>query len=208
MENMRAKQLAWVQAILEYRGWSQSTLAEKAGFNHTTLSKWKNHQRNDAQLSSDIVHKIWQVGGIPPYNTAPSAPARGFAEEESQHFDHAKANENSPILAAIDAIKAGRNAVDPWVLKSNALETAGYLRGDILMVDLGAHARPGDVVCAQLYEKTGSTKTIFRIFEPPYLVSSSTDRSLLKPILLDDNSAVVMGVVIASLRGELQKTAA
>ncbi len=58
-----------------------------------------------------------------------------------------------------------------------------------------------DVVCAQVYDwARGKAETVFRLYEPPYLLSSTTDPKLLRPLVVDDDVVMIKGVVVASLR--------
>jgi hypothetical protein len=59
----------------------------------------------------------------------------------------------------------------------------------------------GDVVVAKLTDlKAGRTETIFRVIEPPYLVSVANDPATRLPLPIDNNRVIVMGVVTESLR--------
>jgi hypothetical protein len=202
VENVRRKQLDWVSAILNYRGWKPSRLANEAGINHSTLSKWMNDPLNVAQLNSMTVEKLADAGGIPPYHTSPVNQPRGFAETEAAPF---LLLDDDPVAAAVGAIIGGRNGVDAWTMKSRALESAGFLPGDVLIVDLNAGPEPGDAVCAQLYDRAGRADTVFRIYEYPYLVAASYDPGLRRPVLIDNDHAKVMGVVIATVRPRLAR---
>lgn len=102
---------------------------------------------------------------------------------------------------AVRQIMRGRNATDPWVLRSRAVELAGYLPGDILLVDLNERARSRDLVCAQVYDWTrGKAETVFRIYESPYLIAASGEQHLLKPFVVDDDMVMIRGVVVGSIR--------
>jgi transcriptional regulator with XRE-family HTH domain len=196
VENTRRKQLAWVNAILDVKNWNQFTLAKEAGVHHSTLSKFLSDEQNIQQLSTRSVEKIAALNILPPYETKAPVRQRGLAEGEASPYT---AFDGDELSIAIAAMRAGRNGVDPWVLNSRALETAGYLPGDVLIVDLNGEPKSGDVVCAQVYDRTGRPETVFRLYEPPFLAAASLDRQLMRPILLGDN-AVVRGVVEASLR--------
>lgn len=201
VENARRKQLDWVRAILAANIWRPSKLAREAGLDHSTISKFLKDPLNIAQLNSYSVDKIAQAGGIPPYHTEPIVQARGFAEEEAAPWSNAG---DDPLKPAIEAIRAGRNGIDAWVMKSRALENAGFLPGDILMVDLNAAPADGDAVCVQLYDRAGRAETAFRIYENPFLVAACADPALRRPVLIDGGrQAVVLGVVIASMRQRL-----
>lgn len=172
-------------------------LARRTGKNPSTFSKFLNDPDNKALLEASTITLIEDAAGIKAYEHAISGKPRGLAETESSRYD---AEPFTPADVAVDAIKAGRNGVDPWVLRSRCLETAGYLPGDILLVDLNGRPDPGDVVCAQVYDRSGKAETVFRLFEDPFLVAATFDASLFKPLLIDNDRVMVRGIVIASLR--------
>ncbi|HHY49525.1 MAG TPA: hypothetical protein GYA10_07245 [Alphaproteobacteria bacterium] len=193
----RRKQLAWIRATLETNGWTPTRLAREAGISQSTLAKFLGDPLNAAHLSLRSVERIARVSPLAPYATEP-LPGRGFAESDAQPYDAAGADDI--VARAVAAAKAGRNHVDPWVLRSRALEAAGYLPGDVLIVDLNARPEDGDVVCAQVYDRRGNAETVFRVLERPFLVAAMLDRRPTRPLLVDDDQVVVRGVVVASVR--------
>lgn len=200
VEHTRRKQLDWFHAILEQKGWRPKRLADEAGINHSTLSKWLNDPDNIARLSSSSVDKIAEATGVPPYYTEPIMQSRGMAEVEAEPFIFA---DSDPITTAVAAIVSGRPGIDAWILRSRAMETAGFMPGDVLIVDLNAAPLDGDAVCAQLYDRAGRAETAFRIYESPFLIAASQDPALRRPLLIDNDRAQVRGVVITSLRPRL-----
>jgi hypothetical protein len=196
VENVRRKQLAWVNATLLANGWKPTNLARISGFDPSTLSRFLADPLNKAQLNSTVVQKIALAGGIPPYLTEPPTQQRGFAESEATPY----VAEDNAIAAAVAGFQVQGPAIDAWVMKSRALEFAGYLPGDVLVVDMNATPRDGDTVCAQLYDRQGQAETAFRIYEKPFLVAASADAALRRPVLIDGERAIVRGVVVASLR--------
>ncbi len=198
VENARRKQVAWVEAILDHRKWRPTKLAREAGIDQSTLSKFLNDPLNAAQLNTLSVEKIATAGGIPPYQTQPVPVPRGLVEGEATPYVAETAD--VALSRAIHAARGGKNGIDPWVMRSRALELAGYLPGDILMIDLNAEPQDGDAVCAQVYDKIGRAETVMRLYERPFLVASTTDRTLGRPLLIDDDRVQVRGVVIASFR--------
>ena len=197
VENARRKQLAWIDAILGHKGWSPTRLARSAGINHSTLSKFLNDPLNAAQLNTLSVEKIANVGGIPPYQTEPAGRTRGLAEAEAVPY---RVEQGDNVAIAVAAMRGGNNGLQAWVLKSRALETAGYLPGDVVMVDMNAEAQSGDVVCAQIYDRHGRTDTVIRIYEHPFLTAATHDRELMRPLLVDGERVSLLGVVVASFR--------
>ena len=194
----RRKQLAWIQAILATNRWTATRLAREASISQSTLAKFLGDPLDAAHLSLRSVEKIAQVSPLAPYSTEPPAHGRGFGEADALPFE-AEDNDD-PATRSVAAAKGGRNHVDPWVLRSRALETAGYMPGDVLIVDLNAQPQDGDVVCAQVYDRAGNAETVFRLLERPFLVSATLVRGHFKPILIDDDQVAVRGVVVASVR--------
>ncbi|MEM9726076.1 MAG: hypothetical protein AAF909_11500 [Pseudomonadota bacterium] len=99
-----------------------------------------------------------------------------------------------------------QKGVDVWEVKTNAMALAGYLPGDMMLVDLRApdRATDGSVVVAQVYDlERGSAKTVLRRFQRPALVAHSAEPDDWKVAVVDDRSASIRGVVIASWRGGL-----
>lgn len=198
VENSRSKHLAWVKAIMSYRGWTQTELARAAKLDPSTLSRFFREANPGAMLQSHTIDKISAVGGIPPFQTEPPARPRGLGESEAEPYRPGV--EDDAATRAVAAAKAGRNGLDPWILRSRALENAGYIPGDVLMVDLNAEPHDGDAVCVQVYDAVGRAETVMRIYEEPYLVAASSDPRLLRPLHLGKDQVLVRGVVVASIR--------
>lgn len=198
VENTRRKQLAWIEAILEHKGWNRTRLAKTAGVDPSTLSKFLTDPLNKSQLQTNSIEKIAAASGFRPYFTeAPSRP-EGLADIEAEPFDESSA----PALVdvAVSALKSGRNGIDPWVMRSRALEHEGYLPGDILMVDLNMQPRSGDAVCAQIYDLQGKAETVMRIYEHPFLIAATSDPASRRPLLVDEERVLIRGVIVASFR--------
>lgn len=124
-----------------------------------------------------------------------AAPLGGLAEPEA--LAYAVSARRSDLDRAIVAFVGGLVA-DAWQLRTRAIELAGYLPGDIVVVDRNAEPRPGDVVVAQTEAaRPRDVTTIWRIYAPPVLMPASSDRSLLPTPLV---GAIPMGVVIALFR--------
>jgi len=177
--------------------WRVAELARRTGVDPSTFSKFKNDPDNKQQLEPSTIALIEEATGLRAYEMSVHSKPRGLAESESARYD---AEPLTVIDGAVKALKGERNGIDPWVLKSRCLEAGGYLPGDVLMVDLNARPEPGDIVCAQVYDRNGKAETVFRIFEDPFLVAATLDRSIMKPWLVDNDRVVVRGVVIASFR--------
>lgn len=197
VENIRRQQLDWINFILRAKGWKVAELARRTKVNPSTYAKFRNDPENKAQLEPSTIMLIEEATGIKAYENSLIGKPRGIAETESSRYE---AEPLDIVSNAVRALAGERNGIDPWILRSRCLEVAGYLPGDVLMVDFNSRPQVGDVVCAQVYDRNGKAETVFRIFEDPFLVAATLDRALFKPLLIDNDRVVVRGVVVASFR--------
>lgn len=86
-----------------------------------------------------------------------------------------------------------------WIIRRSALDMAGYLPGDVVALDLSISPRPGDIVCAT-FPYDGKEVTGLRIFSPPFLLSASSIPQYKNPILIDNVSVIIHGVVMGMYR--------
>lgn len=197
---LRRVQREWLREVIRHAGESASELAVNAGVADVTITRFLNRDDYEGVLSPLVIEKIKRYTSLPgPGDLAiDTEDADGFREARS--FDYkAKTQERPVFTAMIDAALAGRPNAAPWLLLTDALTSAGHLKGDVLITDAAVQAQAGDLVIAQITNhQTGLTETAFRIFEPPYLLGFTPETRY--PLLVDNNNVIVMGVVTESLR--------
>ncbi|MFZ1964323.1 MAG: hypothetical protein WAU78_12815 [Roseiarcus sp.] len=195
MVDPREEQRVWLRAVLVQTGLTPHALAKRARISAPTLTVFLNSDKATHALSARTVASLEAATGM-RYGPEPR-PSGAFRENEATAY---KIN-GSPVDDIVRAAIGGRNAVDPWLLKSRALEAAGYLPGDVLIVDLNGGPQPGDVVCAQIYNWARSdAQTVFRVWEPPYLTPATFDPALRRVFVVDNDTTMIRGVVIATVR--------
>lgn len=203
MDQSREEQLRWVRAVLAHLGVNATQLAKRAGIAPSTLNRPLNEADYAGHLSGRIIGKIAEVAGLKPMEF-PRALA-GFGEADAERYSFSDPVFGTATDRAVRELAAGRNGRDPWVMKSHALELSGVLPGDIMIVDLNMQPRPRDLVCAQVYDWKGSrAETIFRLFEPPWLLTHSAREAPAKPLAVDGETVAIKGVVTAVLRSRAQ----
>jgi transcriptional regulator with XRE-family HTH domain len=204
MEPTRDEIVHWLAQALEKTGQTPSALARHAGLATTTLTRFLN-DRDAPMLSLRSIAKIAHVSGMQPAGLPVSTgQPRGLAEAEAEPY----AASDDRIDRAVAALINGRNATDPWMLKTRAIEARGYLPGDIVIVDLNRKPEKNDIVCAQVYQwNAGKAETIWRLFDPPYLIAACFDPALAeqlqRPLLVDNDRVLIKGVVTSCLRAPL-----
>lgn len=204
MEPTREEITIWIKDALAKSGATPSAMARHAGLATTTITRFLNDP-NSPMLSLRSLAKIAHAAGIGHIPGSPTItpPLLGLSESEGQPFIPNAAE--SRLDRAIKALLNQRNAADPWVLQTRAVDALGYLEGDIVIVDLNRKPVAGDVVCAQSYNwEKAKAETIFRVYEPPYLVAATLDTALAitlrKPLLVDNDRVIIKGVITDELR--------
>jgi hypothetical protein len=196
----------WLKRLPGITGKKLTALARDIKVSPSTLTRPVSEgDHGTSTLHANTIAKIIAATGAPPPTELAGPPSRGRAGTlRSFHEDAVPfhADDGDPIGAAVAALIAGRNAIDPWTLKTRALELAGFLPGDIVLVDLNASPRPGDAVCAQVYDwPRMKAETVMRIFERAtpidLLVARSADPGFA-PLVVDGERVVVKGVLLPS----------
>lgn len=191
--------MAWLEAIRQETGWNWSELARRVDRTPQLFSKFRNDPENRAVLDTRTVEAIAAVSPIPHYQNRRGTMPDGFDEGESEPF---AGDPDQLVQKAVETMLEAGKQLQAWTLKTNAIENAGYRSGDVLIVDIGATPREGDIVCAQIYDQRGGAETAFRIYHKPFLVAASNAARFLAPRMIDAR-VDLRGVVIGSLRGRL-----
>lgn len=150
----------------------------------------------DVPLEEVLSH----AGLMDPAEAPHAAP--GFAESDVAPWK-GKGSEAERINATAATLGGGRAGVDVWTVKSLAMAVGGLLPGDQVLVDThqSERCKAGDIVVAQRYDgQTGTAETVLRRYEPPVLVSASTDPADGRALVVDGSNVVIRGKVIASWR--------
>ncbi len=202
MSDPAEEQRAWLRSVLAQTKLAPTALAQRAGVSQPTVTRFLNDPTGKHALSARTLAAIERASGM---RYGPDPHPAGFRESEAAPYNPKGSGEVADIVRAL---VADRNSVTPWTLKSRALETSGYMPGDVLIVDLNEGPTPGDVVCAQLYDwARSSAQTVFRLWEPPYLTPATLDPALREIFPVDNRNTAIKGVVVATVRGRQARAA-
>lgn len=215
-KDVREAQRRWLDELVDFtkrpdrpRGLSLTQIARLSGLADSTLTRFRNAQSYEGALSPMTIRKIEIATGFPAPLSAIGEEAglrAAFREPEASPY---QPSPQDPFAAAIKLLIADRRGVDPWTLKSRALEYEGFKPGDILVVNMNAEPRAGDIVCAQIYDfEQGRADTVFRLFEPPFLLGAGPDEAHRRPIRADEGHVAIKGVVETTFRRRTARSAA
>lgn len=202
-------QRQWLDQVVEHTGRTLSEIARAAGITPSTLTRFRNSSSHSGALNAATVAQVAEATGVPaplalgalPVPPAPRLAPRGLREAEAAQYQP-EVGSTSGLDAAVTALIAGQRDVFAYEVRGNALEYEHIRPGDLLIVTMGAPARDGDIVCAQLYDWTNraGTQTVWRRYEAPYLVAAGPVEGGRKPRLVDNEAVAISGVVTTVLR--------
>lgn len=194
----------WLRRLPMLTGKSHTAIAADIGLAVSTLTRpLKATDPGTSTPHQRTIDKIVARYGVAPpdFGTAQRGPLRGFAEDAAPY----EPDGDGPLASAVRALTAGRPNVDPWVIKTRALELIGYLPGDVVLIDPGQLPNAGDAVCAQtnIDFRRGTAETAMRVYERVgasfALVAASMDPAFRAPISVDDR-VVIKGVIAGMVR--------
>jgi hypothetical protein len=194
----------WIRSVLERTQDTATGLARKAGLDPSTLTRFM-REDGKATLTRKSIAKISQAVGETPYSRriglTPAASPEVFdggPERIADQIDDAPIH----VREAITALLRDRKNAKAFRMQARTIFGQGFL-GEAIAIVVKQEPQRGDIVCANLLGwKDISTTTIFRVFEPPYLVAlpnsfySPDDR---RPLLVDGERVILNGVVTETL---------
>ena len=199
-----AKRRAYPNRIYELRtaaGLSRRALAElHGGISGEGLRKIEVGER---ELKRPMMIALAKIFRVQPGEILLEQPAQGFAASEASFVAE-------PNLSTLELRQAALLCPDgqaaTMLVKGRALELAGIVPGDRIVVDLNRRPAVGDKVVAQVYdEESADATTILRLYAPPALVTATADLSL-SPYSIGDNRVEVKGVIVARYWSKIFET--
>lgn len=197
----------WFKAQQKRVGVTALDIAKARGLSRVNVSHILTGRQ---QMSLDWAKAFAQVLQVPLATVLEKAGATdpvtaqtlvaGFTDSDAAAWIPASLAEGAPVRSVAEAL-GQRPGVDVWRVKSQAMALAGLIQGDWFLLDThqSERVRPGDLVVAQIYSRTGAT-TVLRRFEPPVLVAASVDPAEGRVHVVDGVNVVIRGKVVASWR--------
>ncbi len=200
VDRLRSAQKAWLDRVVkdDPQRRTLSEIARDAGVSHTTLTRFAGD--DGRTLSALTVTQVSRATGIAAPSDVRGAPDPDGLSEEAVPF--VLGERTDAVASAVRLLIGERQGADPWIIRTRSLEDAGFYPGDVVVLDLNAVPRPRDAVCAQVYDwQRGGAETVWRVFDPPFLLDASRDLSARqKPLVVDSERVLIKGVITNSLR--------
>lgn len=187
---------AWITALIKKHGTSARQVATQSGIAPSTIYRALEAE-GDFVMSTTILAKISAKFGEPMPTgmggTVPPAARAGFSETE--------------LVAYVGSVtdlptKPEDNHYRARVM-SDVLNLEHIRPGDVLDFDMKLEPRAGDIVVAQHYQQLHgkAAETVLRVYQPPYLLTRSSNPSIdPRPMLVDNERVVIMGTFVRLVR--------
>jgi transcriptional regulator with XRE-family HTH domain len=201
----------WFKAQQKRAGLTSFDLAAAIGRDRSVISRIINggqpmtleQARIFAEMMGVPLPEMVERAGLAGRPTAQML-SPGFAESDCAAWVPGPGIGEGTATRSIAAVLgADRPGVDIWRVRTRAMQMAGYMPDDFLLVDTHAaeRVRPGDTVIAQIYNNaTGTAATVLRRLDPPVLMCASADPEDAKAHVVDGVNVLVRGKVVASWR--------
>jgi SOS-response transcriptional repressor LexA len=197
----------WFKAAQRRAGLTSFDLGEAIGRDRSVISRIINGSQrltlDQARILAErlavTLPELLEKAGLADQPTAQQL-APGFAESDAAPWVPGPGmSEVREVPTVAQALGGGRPGVDVWRVKGTAMSQHGLLPGDYMLVDThqAERVKSGDVVVAQVYNRTGAT-TVLRAFAPPVLLSA--DPADYQVHVVDGVNVVIRGKVTASWR--------
>jgi transcriptional regulator with XRE-family HTH domain len=184
----------WLEFIQQKYGITPRKIATRSNVSPSTIYRWLDEDAPFVMSMSKLRQVADAFGeNLPEALTGMPAGARpGFAETDLAPYDAAPGGAAGKVET-----NHGR-----WRITSDVLDMEGFRVGDVLDFDMGLEPRAGDVVVAQVYNMArGTAETLLRLYQPPFLLTRSSDRRIdARPLYVDGERVVVMGTFVRLIR--------
>ena len=190
----------WLRQVMAHAGETPTSLARRANLATTTLTRFMNDP-DSSMLSMRTLTKIAHAIGVPVMQKPGSSDPRRVTAVTNETQIFAPADPPSFLDKAVSALLDASPSQQAWILGNDNLRLSGYLRGDILIVDANSEPEAGQVVCVELSQwERGQVRTVFRVYQHPYVIPAGVDPALWKPLIVDKDQVKIKGTVVAMVR--------
>jgi len=194
----------WIQAVASHLNLSPSELGKRSGVAPSTITRFLYDDSGTIGISQRTLEQLARFSGVPVHRLP--------GEEARTNFPAADAlplEESDPLPAqlkmAIDLFLQEHEGIKAWLMKGWALELMGVRPGDILIIDEVRRPKTGDIVFARVMDwSSGTSEAVFRLYQPPYIISYSSRIGPQKPLAVDEDIVSLKGVCVAVLRDTKQ----
>jgi len=184
----RAEVRRWLERVIAEARLDAGEVAARAHVSPSTVYRMLDDEDPHEPKATSVLQIAEALAVAPPSTLG---RPRAFAEPDV-----------SPLSGETPAELAPRTPDQSlWRVESRALELAGVLPGDLLLLDAAEEARAGDLVVAQLYDfDHGAARTRVRYYDGAYLSVRTMDPALAEAAVPVGGGVRIVGPIRALSR--------
>lgn len=184
----------WLENVIASHGVTARKVAVQSGIAPSTIYRAL-EEGGDFVMSTTILAKISNAFGEPMPTgmggAAAQVPARGFADLDLVAY----------VGPAPDMPTRPEDNHYRARVMSDVLNLEHIRPGDVLDFDMSIEPRAGDIVVAQHYNRATAAETVLRVYQPPYLLTRSSNPAIdQRPMLVDNERVKIMGTFVRLVR--------
>ena len=195
-ERIRARQAFWLAEVLRITGRKASPLAEASGVSSNLLTRFQNSE--ESLLDTLTIELVKDHTGLPGPDDE-DGQIVGLGREEGVLLEPADMKRvTEDIRGALQQLMSGHGSARAWMLQSRSIEAAGWMKGDIVVVDPAVQPWAGDAVVVTHDDgRLPVPSILFRVFQPPYLMGwgrglmGEMHMSNCQPVYVDSKRRII-----------------
>lgn len=204
-----AKQRAYLRDTFKELRITASSAAKALSLSPSTFTRFmKEPDTSEKTLAASTMDKVEQLRQA---NSSNSFPTQAQAQWQTvrEEATQLTISADDEVAKLVTAIMNGRNGIDAWTLNSRSLELEGFMPGDIVLVDINATPKPGDAVCAQVFDRAHTrAETVMRLFQNAgpvnVLLPRTMDPGTQGALVVDNDRVTIRGVLLPHrLKGKI-----
>jgi len=200
MSNNQRTTKDWIQAVASYMNLSPSELGKRSGVAPSTITRFLYDETGTIGISQRTLEQLARFSGVPVHRLPKEDVRTGLPATDASPLDDSELLP-AALKAAINVFLQEHEGSKAWLMKGWPLELMGVLPGDILIIDETKRPKVGDIVFAKVSDWShGTSEAVFRLYQPPYIISYSSRIGPQKPLAVDEDAVSLKGVCVAVLR--------
>lgn len=192
----------WLRSLPTVLGMPLSQIAKETKIASSTLYRpLKEGEHGVSTLHANTIAKIVEHTGAPfpaenGLRSVGRRPPRGTAQDAVPY----SVEPGDEVDLALKAFSHKEVVLAPYTLRTRAVELAGAMPGDVLLLNKATTPTPGDLVMADVRGFRSTDECLVRVFERAapvdLLVTRSLDPGLQAPLVVDGERVVLRGVFL------------
>lgn len=187
-----------IELVRKRRGLSRQAVADRVGTSMQTIYRL---ERGEQRVTTDWLERLAGALDVEPAELLGDAPESLQSPAKPQVAAPSRSKDDELDWDRVtETVLPNVEMRDTFTMQGDALEHLNIMDGDHLIIERKARPAPGDVVVIEHFGVAPTPQKLARVYDPPFLISYSTDPKARKPILIESAQVRILGIVRAVMR--------